>query len=207
MSSGTAPIAHETRWRGHPPLDLTGARTLWELVERRAATDPDGVYLALFGATLTCGELRRTSLRYAGALQALGLGRDDKVVLVLPTCREFGENVAPADVEAIVDALPGIRYSAAIGLDSGRTGTQRLHVVAEVRGEPREPPALQRLARDVVAALRRARGLRPARIHLVGPQTIPKTSSGKIQRVALGQALAADRLAGRVLYRTGAADG
>ena len=44
-----------------------------------------------------------------------------------------GENVVPADIEEVVDHVPGVRYSAAVGLDSERSGTQRLHVVAEVR--------------------------------------------------------------------------
>ena len=44
-----------------------------------------------------------------------------------------GENVIPADIEEVVDHVPGVRYSAAVGIDSERTGTQRLHVVAEVR--------------------------------------------------------------------------
>ena len=44
-----------------------------------------------------------------------------------------GENIVPTDVEEIVDHLQGVRYSAAVGLESERTGSQRLYVVAEVR--------------------------------------------------------------------------
>ncbi|MGH7319314.1 MAG: AMP-binding protein, partial [Candidatus Rokuibacteriota bacterium] len=69
--------------------DPAAVRTLTELVAGRAAVDPDGVYLMLFGDTLSYERLHATSLRYAGALAALGLGRGDKVALILPTCQEF----------------------------------------------------------------------------------------------------------------------
>ncbi len=116
-----------------------------------------------------------------------------------------GENVAPADLEEIVDGLPGIRYSAAVGVESERTGTQRLHVVAEVRDEGAAAEQSSRLARQIGAELHRRRGVRPARVLLVRAHTIPKTSSGKIQRSALAAELAAGALADRVLYQTGAA--
>jgi len=156
--------------------------------------DPDATARALRDGWLHTGDL--------GFLDADGYlyvaGRVKDLIIV------GGENVAPADVEEIVDAVAGVRYSAAVGLDSARAGTQRLHVVAEVRGETLGRDELSRLARDIAAALRRRRGLRPGRVHLVSPHTIPKTSSGKIQRPALAQALAAGRLDERILYQTGA---
>jgi acyl-coenzyme A synthetase/AMP-(fatty) acid ligase len=104
-----------------------------------------------------------------------------------------------------VDHVAGIRYSAAIGIESERTGTQRLHVVAEVRSDDLGSADLARIARDVTQAIRQRSGLRPARVLLVKPQTIPKTSSGKIQRSALAAMVAEDRVADRILHHTGAA--
>jgi acyl-coenzyme A synthetase/AMP-(fatty) acid ligase len=49
-------------------------------------------------------------------------------------------------------------------------------------------------------------GVRPARVLLVRPHTIPKTSSGKLQRAALAALVAEGRLADRILHQTGAAD-
>ena len=70
-----------------------------------------------------------------------------------------GANVVPADIEEVVDSVPGVRYSAAVGLDSERTGTQRLHVVAEVRAEDGGPGEQPRTgARDRQS---RASGQRP----------------------------------------------
>jgi fatty-acyl-CoA synthase len=111
-----------------------------------------------------------------------------------------GENVVPADIEDIVDHVPGIRYGAAVGIDSERTGTQRLYVVAEVRDEAASPEAYRGLARDIVQRVHAARGHRPARVFLVRAGSIPKTSSGKIQRALLAQMIQADHLRDRVVY-------
>jgi len=108
-----------------------------------------------------------------------------------------GENIAPADIEEIVDHVPGIRYSAAVALDNERTGTQRLFVVAEVRGDDRE--ASRRLAGEIVRRLHEERGHRPARVLLVQPGTIPKTSSGKIQHSRLAEMIQAGELNDRLL--------
>ena len=116
-----------------------------------------------------------------------------------------GQNIVPGDVEEAVDHVAGVRYSAAIGLESERTGTQRLHVVAEVRGGDLPREDLTRIAHDVTQAVRQRSGVRPARVLLVRPQTIPKTSSGKIQRSALARLVAEGRVADRILHHTGAA--
>ena len=96
-----------------------------------------------------------------------------------------GENVIPGDIEEVVDHVPGVRYSAAVAIDSERTGTQRLFVVAEVRDESASSESTHALARNIVAHVHQARGHRPARVLLVRAGTIPKTSSGKIQRSRL----------------------
>ena len=111
-----------------------------------------------------------------------------------------GENVVPHDIEEIVDHVAGVRYSAAVGLEGERSGTQRLHVVAEVRDESAEPEAYHRLVTDIVRRVHEARGHRPARVHLVRGGTIPKTSSGKIQRARLGQLLEEGALRDRLIY-------
>jgi acyl-CoA synthetase (AMP-forming)/AMP-acid ligase II len=115
-----------------------------------------------------------------------------------------GENVIPADVEEVVDHVPGVRYSAAVGVESERTGTQRLHVVAEVREQASETEALSRLVREIVQRVREQRGHRPARVLLVRPSTIPKTSSGKIQRSRLVEMITRDELGDRLLHASGA---
>jgi acyl-CoA synthetase (AMP-forming)/AMP-acid ligase II len=110
-----------------------------------------------------------------------------------------GENVAPADIEEIVDHVPGVRYGAAVGIDSERTGTQRLHVVAEVRDEDGSAEAYRTLAREIVQRIHTGRGHRPARVLLVRAGSIPKTSSGKIQRARLAEMIQADELRDRLV--------
>jgi acyl-CoA synthetase (AMP-forming)/AMP-acid ligase II len=114
-----------------------------------------------------------------------------------------GENVAPADIEEIVDHVPGVRYGAAVGIDSERTGTQRLHVVAEVREEAAPPDAYRAVVREIVQRIHSGRGHRPARVLLVRAGSIPKTSSGKIQRARLVEMIQGDELRERLVYTGG----
>ena len=111
-----------------------------------------------------------------------------------------GENVLPADIEEVVDHVPGVRYSAAVGVDSERTGTQRLHVVAEVRSETAAEHEYRDLVREIVGRVHKSRGHRPSRVLLVRSNTIPKTSSGKIQRSRLAQMIQANELSDRVVH-------
>jgi fatty-acyl-CoA synthase len=111
-----------------------------------------------------------------------------------------GQNVIPADVEEVVDAVAGVRYSAAVGLESERTGSQRLHVVAEVRDESAAEDTYHGLVREIVQRVHGARGHRPARVLLVRSGTIPKTSSGKIQRSRLGELIQENALKDRLVY-------
>jgi len=111
-----------------------------------------------------------------------------------------GVNVIPADIEEVVDRVDGVRYSAAVGIDSERTGTQRLHVVVEVRSESASPDDYHDIVREITSRVHKALGHRPARVILVRSSTIPKTSSGKIQRSRLAQMIRDDELGERVVY-------
>ena len=113
-----------------------------------------------------------------------------------------GENVVPGDIEEVVDHVAGVRYSAAVGIDSERTGTQRLFVVAEVRDEDADDHARQQLVKSIVARVHDARGHRPSRVLLVRSGTIPKTSSGKIQRSRMAEMVRTGSLTDRLLHHT-----
>jgi acyl-CoA synthetase (AMP-forming)/AMP-acid ligase II len=111
-----------------------------------------------------------------------------------------GQNLAPADIEELADQVPGVRYSAAVGIDSERTGSQRLYVVAEARDPAAAPDGgWAALSRDIVHRVHRAVGHRPSRVLVVKPSTIPKTSSGKIQRARLGEMIRAGELRDRIV--------
>lgn len=64
---------------------LGASRTLWELVERRAALTPDRPVLLQGGRSLTFGELRDRAERVAAGLHALGVRPDSVVAWQLPT--------------------------------------------------------------------------------------------------------------------------
>ena len=63
-----------------------------------------------------------------------------------------------------------------------KTGTERLVVVAETREEDQASRA--RIAQAITAQVSGAVGLPPDVVEVVGPNAIPKTSSGKLQRDA-----------------------
>jgi acyl-coenzyme A synthetase/AMP-(fatty) acid ligase len=76
-------------------------------------------------------------------------------------------------------------------------------VVAEVREGAEEGEKLRGVVREIVQRVQRGSGHRPARVLLVKPSTIPKTSSGKIQRSRLVQMIANDELGERIVHRSG----
>jgi acyl-coenzyme A synthetase/AMP-(fatty) acid ligase len=76
-------------------------------------------------------------------------------------------------------------------------------VVAEVREGAEDADRLGHLVREIVQRVHRGRGHRPARVLLATPGTIPKTSSGKIQRSRLGAMIAGDELGERIVYASG----
>jgi fatty-acyl-CoA synthase len=109
-----------------------------------------------------------------------------------------GANFYPHDIESAVRELPGIRHGnvAAFGVMDG--GQERLTVIAETNG--RHDASLSKLLAE---RIREAVGLEVHRLEFVPSGTLPKTSSGKLQRHKLkelferGQLPAADAWARR----------
>lgn len=65
---------------------LTGARTMWELVDRRAGASPDHpMLIAADGETVTFGQFKDRAERVAAGLQSLGVTTDSIVSWQLPT--------------------------------------------------------------------------------------------------------------------------
>jgi bile acid-coenzyme A ligase len=58
-----------------------------------------------------------------------------------------GANIYPAEVEAALDAFPGVRSSAVIGLPDDDMGA-RLHAIVDVPGGNLDEPALMTHLRD-----------------------------------------------------------
>jgi len=98
-----------------------------------------------------------------------------------------GRNLYPQEVEEVVGDVDGVRRGcvAAFGVQDTRLGTEKLVVVAETR----TTDSLQQddLEARIVARVDAQLGLPPDVVRLVVPQTVPKTSSGKVRRDACKQ--------------------
>ena len=83
------------RWTRHydpeVPTSLAPypAKTLVDYVNETAETIPDAPAILFKGITLSNRDLDRLSNRFAAALIASGIGKGDRVALVLPNCPQF----------------------------------------------------------------------------------------------------------------------
>jgi 1-acyl-sn-glycerol-3-phosphate acyltransferase len=98
-----------------------------------------------------------------------------------------GRNIYPAEFEDAVGDLEGVRkgHVAVFGSSDPQTGTERVVVLAESRKRGDEQ---QSDLRDAIMALGDERlGLPPDEVVLVSPNTVLRTSSGKVRRDACRQ--------------------
>jgi len=95
-----------------------------------------------------------------------------------------GRNIYPTELEEAVGKISGIRKGnvAAFGSKSKDTGTERLIVLAETR--KRDQEARQNLIKRVNSVVTDLAGTPPDEVVLAPPNTVLKTSSGKIRRNA-----------------------
>jgi acyl-CoA synthetase (AMP-forming)/AMP-acid ligase II len=92
-----------------------------------------------------------------------------------------GRNYAPQDLEVPAQAVEGVRKGcvAAFGVPDLASGTEAVVIVAETS---LPAPTHGALARDIARQVAEVVGLKPDTVLLVPPGTVPKTSSGKVQR-------------------------
>jgi len=95
-----------------------------------------------------------------------------------------GRHLYPQEIEEAVARIPGIRRGgvAVFGATDQTSGTERVVILAETREQdPAARMALQSLVLEITTDIA---GTPPDEIVLAPPQTVPKTSSGKIRRSA-----------------------
>ncbi len=130
------------------------------------------------------GWLRTGDLAYTVDGELVMCGRIKDVIIV------GGRNVFPEDVERAVGIVDGVRAGnvIAFGID-GTNGREGVVVVAETKDTDSAGTR-----RSVVERVRLAIGLPPKDVVLVAPGTLPKTSSGKLQRSLCRQRYLGDEL-------------
>ena len=95
-----------------------------------------------------------------------------------------GRNVYPHELEEVVGGIDGVRKGCVVAFASPdpQSGTERLVVVAETRATQSE--IRERLKQAITAVAGDVLSVAPDEVILAAPQTVPKTSSGKIRRSA-----------------------
>jgi 1-acyl-sn-glycerol-3-phosphate acyltransferase len=113
-------------------------------------------------------------LAYWGEGEIYITGRAKDVII------KAGRNLYPHEVEEIAGRVAGVRTGCvvAFGAPDERTGTERLVVAAELR----DMAAAKRIESEIALAVNDAMGMPPDVVELLPPQSIPKTSSGKLRR-------------------------
>jgi fatty-acyl-CoA synthase len=116
--------------------------------------------------------LRTGDLAYLVDGEMVMCGRIKDVIII------GGRNIFPEEVERAVGDLDGVRAGnvVAFGIDSSR-GKEAIVIVAETNADDPHDVA-RHMAQRVIDTI----GLPPKDIVLVGSGTLPKTSSGKLQR-------------------------
>lgn len=123
------------------------------------------------------GYLRTGDLGFIENGELFVTGRIKDLVI----CR--GRNIYPQDVEATVQAAdPRLRTGCGAVFGIEFDGVEALIVVQETKEQ--DPEALEELIGVVRQVVVDYHGIRPTVISLVPPQSVPKTSSGKLQRTA-----------------------
>ena len=93
-----------------------------------------------------------------------------------------GRNIYPHEVEEAIGAIDGVRKGcvALFATADGKTGNERVVVVAETRLD--DADMRERIREEIARVATEVMDARPDEVVLVPPQSVPKTSSGKIRR-------------------------
>jgi acyl-CoA synthetase (AMP-forming)/AMP-acid ligase II len=127
------------------------------------------------------GWLHTGDLGYMADGELFITGRKKEIII------KGGRNLIPSILEEIAGAVSGVRPGgvAAVGVSSAEFETELVCIAAETRCEEAEHPVL---AESIRSALKIS-GVAVDRIFLFPPKSLPKTTSGKLQRLAIARML------------------
>jgi fatty-acyl-CoA synthase len=152
---------------------VRGEREVGELELRSPSVTP-GYYRnpEATAATFDDGWLRTGDLGYLVGGELVVCGRQKDVIIV------GGRNVFPEDVERAAASVDGVRAGNVIAFGSDRRrGRESIVVVAETKTDD-----MHEVHDSVINKVCDAVGVPPVEVVLVRPGSLPKTSSGKLQR-------------------------
>ncbi|MFN8050578.1 MAG: fatty acyl-AMP ligase [Acidimicrobiales bacterium] len=157
-------------------LQLRGTSLTLGYYERPEATDE----------LLAGGWLHTGDLAYTVDGQIVMCGRIKDVIII------GGRNIYPQDIEQVVGRIDDVRTGNVIAFgEEGAHAKQHIVVVAETRADD-----VAALAKVIARRVTEDIGVPPREVVLVPPGTIPKTSSGKLQRSACREMYQRGELAG-----------
>jgi fatty-acyl-CoA synthase len=116
----------------------------------------------------------------------VGYFTEDGLVVVCGRVKDViimgGRNVYPTDIERAALTVRGVRpgNAVAVRLDAGQK--RESFAVAVETNAIDDPGEVRRIEHDVVHAVVSEVGVRPRTVAVLGPGSIPKTSSGKLRR-------------------------
>ncbi|HEY1695531.1 MAG TPA: AMP-binding protein [Polyangiaceae bacterium] len=145
--------------------------------------EPEATAAAIRDGWLMTGDLGYVA---DGALFVVGRSKD---VII-----KGGHNMLPEPIEEIAGTVEGVRAGcvAAVGVRVTERETERAVVVAETKVDPAGHAVLAERVREAL----KANGISVDEVLLVSPGALPKTTSGKVRRRAVAEALAAGRSPG-----------
>lgn len=133
---------------------------------------------------ITDGWLNTGDLAYTVGGELVVCGRIKDVIIV------GGRNIYPQDIEVVAGEVDGVRTGNVIAFGiEGRQGAQDIIVVAESKATDGDD-----VQREVTRRVTESVGIPPKKVILVQAGSVPKTSSGKLQRSACRLQYLADEL-------------
>jgi acyl-CoA synthetase (AMP-forming)/AMP-acid ligase II len=106
------------------------------------------------------------------------VGRKKNIII------QGGFNISAREVEELVDKLPFVRRSAAVGIDRGSAEGEQVYVFMEVKLKKSQLQNQEALTNITIAAVQQfdhTFGFKPGRVYLLKPGAIPMTFNGKIK--------------------------
>jgi acyl-CoA synthetase (AMP-forming)/AMP-acid ligase II len=188
-------LAEEKGGRGYVSVGRPIPTVEMDVVDSEDRVLPDGVRgeIRVRGPSVMQGYFRKpaateTALRN-GWLHTGDLGfRVDGRYYICGRIKDLvikaGRNYFAEDLEAAASAVPGVRPGGVcvFSVEDRERGTEEVVLVVE---SAQPPPGL---AEAVTRAVRDATGCAPDRVMVMPPRTVPKTTSGKVQRFKARQA-------------------